>query len=225
MVLPELMYVLSGRAGIQTSTQLPSCSLSYTTWLTQTHRCPCRLMGPQGVLRGHTTSKVAVTSLGYQTPRAVSLPELESAPGVLRHLHRECSSAGPAPMAIDASPVLAFWSTHLVHLFLQGPLMLFHLLPWRPGGAHSVRYKMHSNHKTEIRVQKTSREAGGAQVLGPENHSRGISFFLGLTGVAEGGIGNIAPMIQWREAGRQARGRMGPTFLKHLQCATHSARC
>lgn len=99
----------------------------------------------------------------------------------------ERSPTGPAPMAIDASPVLAFWSTHLVHLFLQGPLMLFHLLPWRPGGAHSVRYKMHSNHKTEIRVQKTSREAGGAQVLGPENHSRGISFFLGLTGVAEVG--------------------------------------
>lgn len=42
--------------------------------------------------------------------------------------------------------------------------------------------------KTKVRVQKTKREAGGAQLLGPENYGRQINLSLGFqTGLADRG--------------------------------------
>lgn len=103
------IYVPGGRAGIQTST-IPALSATPCGW----HRCTDALVGSWDLMTFSEVilpllPKAAVTSLGYQTPRAVSLTDLESLPDVLMYLHHQYNSTDPVPMA---SPVLAFWSTH-----------------------------------------------------------------------------------------------------------------
>lgn len=81
--------------------------------------------------------------------------------------------------------------------------------PWYLGGLEAlpVRGTRHTQTmKTKVRVQKIKREAGGAQLLGPENHSGQINLSLGFqTGLAEAGMGDAA--LPWSNRGKQAHSR------------------